>query len=283
MSRPFENNSVEGVKKVLFALSMDYSSLNRDVKNTSDEVAHGWNLAFPFAQYIPRSKKDRRHKNRPNGLFSDLIQKTDDGSRFLMGGHFNDDYNYVYEGGLRTCNSLGYSIKDTQENTTATKPFVSKHGPGLGGNLPPIALQKSLKLERHTDLSHLMASRLKPDILLDKITIEQSLFLHNLPGDNIPPFQFSFSQDACVKGTKGMNLRPRQQPFLWCGQNSLPQVTKQTFLNRKRKQHKLFDWSTVHKSPATFLREGSICPQMSFSRLLQSSSVVFSSKKSNLK
>lgn len=264
MHRPKEERSAE---ETLYTFSQTYSSLPRTVANGSNEVGTGWRLAISTPIYLTETAK--KGKTRHSKTISKAqLHKTSHGYASVMGGHLNDNSDYIYEGGLssRITGNSTTSLPQINPVPPSKQPFKI--------TLKPVALNKS-EWRTKQDLSHLVHSQMKPDISYDQILIEQNLQTLKLPDCSLPSLEGT--------GDYKQSVSIEQFPNVWKKEMSV----HKNKVRRRRKDFKTFDWSTINQTTTSFRRndnngyrrkpENAI--QASFSRLLESSSVIFSYKK----
>lgn len=263
------------VENRLFTLSQSYSSLPHTVTDGSSEVATRWRLIFPSPTYLLAAGSKREKKNKTTSKTQ--LHNTSHGYTSTMGGQLNDNFDYIYEGGLSTRVSGSMTSLSQTDHTHHYPHRVT---------LRPVILNRSENILNRTkqELARLVELQLKPDIVYDGMVIEQNLRsvdLDRLPTDYSMPKLIRSPQSNSHQSVpiQSMCVAIGQLPSMWRRKDPFVlQRNKKT----KKNQPKPFDWSVINQSSAAFKRgrvDQEHVLQTSFSRLLESSSVVFSYKK----
>ena len=261
------------LEEILLTFSQSYSSLPRIVADKASDVSSGWKLIFPSPTYclqLHATKKERKHLKYQSTKGQYHNQKTSHGYTCTMGGHLNENSDYVYEGGL--------SSRVTAGNSTTSLPQLippPKQQP-YRITLKPVTLNK----RANHDITQIVDSQLKPDISYEQMLIEQNLQTLKLPDCAFP----------IIQGV-GESCQPMKMPVHSVSIDQFPNVWRKDIsvhrkkVRKRRKDLNAFDWSVLHQSTSLIRKNGNIysrksenAVQTSFSRLLESSSVMFSIK-----
>ena len=252
---------------LLLSQSLYNHSLQSTVDDNSSEVFNGWKLAHPRPLYQLNKPKKKKHpiKAVNNNSSRTLLQnKTSHEYTFTMGGRLNENYDYVFDGGLSS--KVSGSTSSLHNTTYQPAPQIT---------LKPILVNQcsSSLVEKHRQgvLSHVARLQLKPDISYERMVIEQrlkSMNLHRQIGYRVP----------CNCLNPKMEI-PIQVLVHDSGHNA---ACNNKTVKRKHKQKKAaFDWNTLNQTTAAFKKDAIVREPLlrtSFSRLLESSSVRFSYK-----
>ena len=262
------------LEEILLSISQSHSSLPRIVADRASDICSGWKLTFPSPTYylqVNTTKKERKHLKYPSTKGQYHNHKTSHGYTCTMGGHLNKDSDYVYEGGL--------SSRVTSGNSTTSLPQLNpppKQQP-YKITLKPVTLNK----RANNDMTQIVDSQLKPDIFYEQMLIEQNLQTLKLPDCHFP----------IIEGV-GELCPPIKMPVHSVSIDQFPNVWKKDMslhrkkVRKRRKDLNAFDWSDLHQSTSLIKKNGNVhsrksenAVQTSFSRLLESSSVMFSYKR----
>ena len=243
--------------------------LLHSVSDGISESICGWRLAKPRPEYHLPVRRKKRIGGIGIGHVTSNTQLYKPSSTSLMSGKVTNEFDYVYDGGL--------SNKVMKSNSNTPVPGYTYSNVTLN----PILINRSEsmnKTARH-DLQKLLKMQLKPDIAYEQMIIEQQLQSMDLNGLS----QFSFDYDKAVKPQAHHSIPMqliKESPKRFS--QSDRHVPKQG-IRPKRPKLKPFKWSLSAEQPTAFMRGNHHTSEpvlkTSFSRFLQSSSVMFSHKK----
>ena len=266
--------------KFLLTLSHHYFShpLLSTVTDSVSEIASGWKLVQPRPVY--RCQHTTKTKKKHNKLTSNTpskthLHKTLHEYTSTMGGRLTEQFDYIYEGGL----SSKVGGAETMHLPSKNHTHSLRHPPRV--TLIPVILDRSERLseQAHQELTNLAQRQLKPDLAYEQMIIEQqlrSIDLHKLQ-------KFKVSTLSQPKPLNHTHQKIPVQSIVKPPSGRGHHVTHST--HKRKGKLKPFDWSVISNyQPPAFKREtyhSSSEPALktSFSRLLESSSVIFSYKK----
>lgn len=270
-------------KCVEFLLTLSHHHFFRPllptVTDNVSEIASGWNLVQPRPVY-----QCQQHKAKSKKKYSKLTSNTTSKTHLhktlheytsTMGGRLTEQYDYVYEGGLSSRVGGAETMPLPPKNHT----HFHQHPPRV--TLIPVIIDRSERLseQAHQELTHLAQRQLKPDLAYEQMIIEQqlrSIDLNKLPKSKV-------SRLSQPKPPNHTHQKIPVQSIIKPPSGHGRHVTHST--HKRKGRLKPFDWSVISDyQPPAFKRENyhtSSEPALktSISRLLESSSVVFSYKK----
>ena len=267
--------------KFLLTLSHHHFShpLLPTVTDNVSEIASGWKLVQPRPVYQcqhHKAKSKKKHSKLTSNTPSKThLHKTLHEYTSTMGGRLTEQYDYIYEGGL----SSRVGGAETTPLPPKNHTHFLQHPPRV--TLIPVIINRSERLseQAHRELTHLAQRQLKPDLAYEQMIIEQQL-------RSIDLNKLSKMKVSKLSQPKPPNHTHQKIPVQSIIKPPSGHGRHVTHSTHKRKGRlKPFDWSVISNyQPPAFKREDyhtSSEPALktSFSRLLQSSSVVFSYKK----
>ena len=249
-------NQCECIDSLLQTSNKIYSVVpDRVVTKDSLEQLSGWKLTASKPLYkIPAKRRKQVQTKKTNlPMHSKLYPAV------VMGGRLNEDYDYIYDGGLST-----RAQSCTPVQSTTKLPSLLHLVPAASlVNLNPLITDRSTAISdtaRHS-LRRLVQMQTKPDVTYERMLIEQRL------REMSPLTSYTTSHD------KPTHVQSIHQP-----PSSTKYSKKKKLTNSNAKRN-----STLPRSPA-FKRKSSqqndLTPlRTSFSRLLESSSITFCNNK----
>ena len=254
-----KKNSVE--EKLLIISSKSFARpLLQTVTDDNNEILCGWRDARPCPEYKLTSRSTKKHKKQTtttttsrNGSTTTLPSVTRlHQKNYVMNGKLTKEYDYIYEG----------KLNDKASSTTVRKKDAAEL------ILSPVMLNKSDSMSNSArkNIQRLAQLQLRPDIAYEQLIIDEKLKtinlnsmceFHNIKGLFNHPTEshVKSSKDASKKSRNPQRLRPRARPL---------------------------DWAQLKGHDPAFKNDLTKCKPMlksSFSRLLESSSVIYSYKK----
>ena len=272
----------EKEKCVKFLLTLSHHHFSHPllpiVTDSVSEIASGWKLVQPRPVYQCQhtGKRKKKHSKLTSNTPSKThLHKTLHEYTSIMGGRLTEQYDYIYEGGLSSRVGGAETMHLPSKNHTHSLRHPSRV------TLIPVILDRSERLseQAHRELTHLAQRQLKPDLVYEQMIIEQQLRsfdLHRLPN-------FKASKLSQPKPPNHTHQRIPIQSIVKSPSGHGQHVTQST--HKRKGKSKPFDWSVISNyQPPAFKRDiyhSSSEPALktSFSRLLESSSVIFSYKK----
>lgn len=238
----------------------------RVVVNDNYEQLSGWKITVPKPLYKIYPKRNRQTVSKKNNpLLHNKLYPV-----ISMGGRLDEEYDYVYDGGLSTRVPSCTALVESSQSTIKLKPCPSQCVPLT--HLNPLVLDKSVAISdtvRH-DLRRLVQMQMKPDIMYERILIEQRLRTMEMAGGQ-GALAFDLQQ---TPSHKSVHVQSINQQTNWHSP-----AKKKRAKNVYTKRKLLRNYTDPPAFKRTSNQHNDPMVRTSFSRLLESSSITFFNKK----
>ena len=262
-----DSESRSSIEKLLFLSVEAYSKpLLPHVSDDPSEVLCGWRLAKPRPEYRIQARKKHRRQAAgvgAGGSTSHLPSTTHliQNRTKVMRGKLDSDCNYVYDIEVSAHSKMGPALR----------------GPPLAHCivLNPVIVDRSESLSEsaRTDIERLAKMQLKPDIAHEQMIIDEKL--KSLDFNCKTNLQMHFQR----RPPPTHQPVPVKDPFNDHFYRHCKKRTRRKSKGNSKTRAKNFDWSLLRTNAPSFRNDSKPALRSSFSRLLESSSVMFSYKK----